>query len=124
MPAMMSGPMRSLSKGNRPWSSGRDNRVLFEFCVAVIVTVEMGTDHPLFIFSMDCHRRSAAHGSAVAVVIAWTRKHREARAFYRPYWLCVVPFFVPGSRANAYLASSRARFAQAISSSLALSTWG
>jgi hypothetical protein len=61
---MMSGPMRTLSKGNKPWSSGSDNRgLLFEFWLGVMATVQMGTDICFWrILSTDRDRRPA-HGT-------------------------------------------------------------
>lgn len=60
MPATKSGPMRTRSKGNKPWSSGSDNRgLLFESWLAVILTVERETDHPLLANFLDGPRLAA-----------------------------------------------------------------
>jgi hypothetical protein len=56
----MSGPMRTLSKGNKPWSSGSDNRgLLFEFWPGVMATVQMETDIYFWrVLSTDRDRRA------------------------------------------------------------------
>src|SRR5271170_1732704 len=60
MPATMSGPVRTRSKGNKPWSSGSDNRgLLFEFWLAVILAIERETDHPLLANFLDRPRLGA-----------------------------------------------------------------